>query len=237
MHESIPTVPERTRLTRFLLLLLVLLYIPLVHTVSARLFPALDGGSRLWVAALTEWSLFALLFCLLRFEGLHPHDMWLTSEHVLREIILGLTLTLFFWLAVLLVVRYGLIAGIVPGADHIRQEGYGLRFSIRLPPLNGQSVVTLAVAVTAGVCEEVIFRGYILSRARQLFASRWVGLLFALLLSSVFFGLLHLPMGIGGFAMAMFGGFCCSVLVLWRGNLTSAMVAHILFNLKGWYLT
>ena len=237
MYESCPATTERSLFIRLLLLLIVCLYIPLVHTLGTVFFPDAAGGVRMGVAAFAEWSLFALLFFLLRLENLKPRDIWLTREHLLRESLLGFALTLIFWLLMFLVVRYGLIAALVPGMETVLPEGYGLRFSLRLPPLTVPSAITLGLALTAGICEEGIFRGYLLARARHLFSSPAIGLVFALFLSSVFFGLLHLPMGLGTSAMALGGGFCCSVLVLWRRNLTGAMVAHILFNLQGWYLS
>ena len=101
----------------------------------------------------------------------------------------------------------------------------------------GQASMTVAAIVHINsVAEEAVFRGYLLSRALVLIPNRILAIPFALLVSSIFFGLLHLPAGTGMFVVSSFGGLCCTVLVLWRRDLTSAIVAHTLFNIQGWYL-
>jgi membrane protease YdiL (CAAX protease family) len=83
-----------------------------------------------------------------------------------------------------------------------------------------------ALSVTAGVCEELIFRGYILWAAQSI-----LGLWPAVVLSCLVFALAHAYQGIGGIVKTGLVGafFMATVLVL--GSLLPAMVAHALIDI------
>jgi len=53
----------------------------------------------------------------------------------------------------------------------------------------------LALAITAGLCEEFLYRGFAMAVLAKLGSSAWA----AVLISSIFFGLAHLYQGRGGF--------------------------------------
>jgi uncharacterized protein len=78
------------------------------------------------------------------------------------------------------------------------------------------------VSVTAGVCEEFIFRGYLLRQFLRWFGRAWV----AVVLSGLVFACMHIYEGsaavlqIGG--LGMFYGF----IAVRRGNLRHVMIAH-----------
>lgn len=218
------------------LFILVCIYLPVVHPALGAVFPVPVPAVRISVDLLVEWSLFALLWPLLRFEGLGYRDIGLKLDHWLRETIIGVGVVVLFWFLVLCTLEiwgsWG-CTGALSGSGPVVKVP---RFFSASPGWDGRTAVVLLAAVTSGVCEETIFRGYLLGRGRTLFPWKRAGLPFALFFSSVFFGLLHLRAGPWLFAVSTFGGFCCSLLVLWRGNLTSAIVVHILFNLQGLYL-
>ena len=78
------------------------------------------------------------------------------------------------------------------------------------------------VAMTAGICEEFIFRGYL---QRQI--SEWSGsTLTGILIPSLIFGSLHLYQGIGSAIGITVLGFVYAVFVTRLGNLRSVMIAH-----------
>ena len=79
----------------------------------------------------------------------------------------------------------------------------------------------------SGVAEELIFRGFVLSRI--FLRTRSVGI--ALLVSSLLFGLIHLNQGwYYVFATSLFG-LCYGVVALWRRSLFPAILAHVWHNL------
>lgn len=81
-------------------------------------------------------------------------------------------------------------------------------------------------AVLLAAFEEVVFRGFLLPRARHVLGG-W-GL--ALALVPLLFGLGHLYEGVLAVGQTAVLGFCFGVAFLWRGRLESAIVAHAAFN-------
>jgi len=235
---AVPPAPPRTELPgglRVLLFFAVCVYLPVFHLLVGAMLPARVPWVRFGTALAAEWSLFGFVFLLLQAERLGPAEIGWSGERLPRETGLGFVLMGCFWVAV----WAGLTALDAAGQTVQLPCGFSCpgvpRFFPGGAPGGLQSVVA---AVTAGVCEETVFRGYLLHRGANLLAGRAAGLLFALFFSSLFFGLLHWPAGGGRLlAVSAFGGFCCSLLVLWRGRLTSAIVVHVLFNLQGWYVS
>lgn len=86
------------------------------------------------------------------------------------------------------------------------------------------------VCITAGVCEEALFRGFML---RYLHVLPWtLNLTVALLISSAIFGLNHLYGGIGGVVGSALAGFLFGLLFLLSGNLLLPMILHALVDLR-----
>jgi hypothetical protein len=80
----------------------------------------------------------------------------------------------------------------------------------------------IAVSVTAGICEETAFRGYLQRQLMVMTGSRSAGML----LAAAAFGLAHLYQGwrmaiVVGLYGLMLGG-----LAYWRGTVRPGMVAH-----------
>jgi uncharacterized protein len=77
------------------------------------------------------------------------------------------------------------------------------------------------MALTAGVCEEIFFRGYLLSVGTSI-----VGLVGAVILTSLLFGLYHAYYGWKGIAQTGILGLILSVIALWSGSLIPGMIIH-----------
>lgn len=91
------------------------------------------------------------------------------------------------------------------------------------PNKPGELLLFLVLSVSAGVCEELLFRGYFQQQFARLAGGRvWAGVLGG----SLLFGLAHLYEGAAGVvAITIFGGMF-SLLALRRGNLRAGMMAH-----------
>jgi membrane protease YdiL (CAAX protease family) len=86
------------------------------------------------------------------------------------------------------------------------------------------------ICITAGVCEETLFRGFLLHYLRVF---PWtVNLTVALVSSSVIFGLNHLYGGISGVVSSAVTGFVFGLLFLLTGNLLLPMVLHAVTDLR-----
>jgi uncharacterized protein len=86
------------------------------------------------------------------------------------------------------------------------------------------------VCITAGVCEETLFRGFLLHYLH--FFSRNLNLTLALLISSIIFGLNHLFAGSRGVVETAITGFLFGLLFLLTGNLLFPIVLHALVDLR-----
>jgi membrane protease YdiL (CAAX protease family) len=78
-----------------------------------------------------------------------------------------------------------------------------------------------AVSITAGVCEEALFRGFLLW-----YFSVWVGLWPAAILSSIVFGLGHVYMGVKQIPNTAIIGLVMATLAILSGSLWPAMLLH-----------
>src|SRR6266852_5598975 len=86
------------------------------------------------------------------------------------------------------------------------------------------------VCITAGVCEETLFRGFLL---HYLHVFPWtLNLTLALLISSVVFGCNHLYQGAGGVAGTAIVGFLFGLLFLLTGNLLLPIIFHGVMDLS-----
>ncbi len=86
------------------------------------------------------------------------------------------------------------------------------------------------VCVTAGFCEETLFRGFML---HYLHVSGWtLNLTLALMISSLIFGLNHLYGGGGGGVSSAITGFLLGLLFILSGNLLLPIILHALVDLR-----
>jgi uncharacterized protein len=83
------------------------------------------------------------------------------------------------------------------------------------------------VALTAGFTEEILFRGYAVTRFTELTGSRWWGAIIPV----VFFGGIHAPFwGVGHALVAGLSGLWLTLVFLWRRNLWTNITAHALLD-------
>lgn len=95
-----------------------------------------------------------------------------------------------------------------------------------LPQDDREARAFAALSVTAGVCEEILYRGFAIAALAPL-----TGTLAAVLLTSVAFGLGHSYQGAGGVAKTAAVGLVMAVLYLLSGSLWVPMVVHAVMDL------
>lgn len=82
------------------------------------------------------------------------------------------------------------------------------------------------LAVTAGVCEELLYRGYLIW-----YLDRGLALIPAVLVASLVFGIGHAYQGLRGIAVTTVVGLFMSAIYLLTGSLLACMVIHALMDL------
>ncbi len=91
-----------------------------------------------------------------------------------------------------------------------------------------------ALCLSAGICEEILYRGFLLSylASAPLPLPAWG----ALAAASVLFGLAHLYQGLSGVLATSVLGLLLSLLFLWTGSLALPMLLHTLIDLRAWLI-
>lgn len=98
-----------------------------------------------------------------------------------------------------------------------------------LPKTGGEAVVWIAISITAGSCEELVYRGYL---QRQLW-SFTKSLPAAILLQSLIFGAGHIYQGWKPALVTAIYGMVFGLVAAWRRSVVPGMIAHSVFDVIG----
>ncbi len=93
-------------------------------------------------------------------------------------------------------------------------------------------LVWIATAITAGICEEMAFRGYVQKQLHALTGN----VVAAVLLQGVVFGLFHAYQGWKNVVVICVLGVLFGVLAAWRGNLRANIIVHAWADVWGGWL-
>ena len=192
---------------------------------------ALDAGdsnarSRTYIRTLwEEWLLAAAVVAVMLQAGRPLSELFLRVPHGWR-----------LWLGVALPVAYGLLiltqgralAAKPASLAKLRERLKALRALI--PHTAGEYRLFVPLSFTAGICEELLFRGYLVWVLQH-----WIGLWPAAGVSMVVFGLGHAYQGRQFGVRAFFAGVGMGLLALATGSLLPGMALHALIDLgSGW---
>ncbi len=171
---------------------------------------------------LSLWALFAMVYVAVWKEGQTLRSIGFTGIRGLH-FMQGFT----FFLVSAIVLK---------GLEFILEElGYHSvgELSLLLPDTALERVMWVALSITAGVCEEAAFRGYFITRFRDLAPGSWPSKarwLAPVALSAFIFGLGHTYQGVSGFVMITAYGVMISLLFLYTRSIWPAIVAHFLLD-------
>ncbi|GEM_PF-442598 len=113
----------------------------------------------------------------------------------------------------------------------LAQIGYPMsgELGLLIPKDTAGRIVWAGVAFTAGFCEEVAFRGYLMTRLRIM--GRFNNWLIPTIVSAVAFGMCHAYQGIPGLIVITVYGVMFSLLYIRTGSLWPCIIAHFLQDL------
>ena len=121
------------------------------------------------------------------------------------------------------VVGHALLAGHEGGRDWMRR--YAERTLLFLPHTLGERNRFFLLSISAGVWEEIYFRGFLLAYLTYFF-----GVLSAVIASSLVFALAHLYQGWVNAGIVFAMGVIFSVIFVWSGSLWLAMFLHVVID-------
>ena len=106
--------------------------------------------------------------------------------------------------------------------------------NVMLPRNIKEKKYWFGISLTAGICEETIFRGLLLFLLQALFPN--LSIVFIIIIASVIFGVEHLYQGITGIIKTTIGGivFCCLYVV--TNSLIIGIIGHFLMDFSSAFL-
>ena len=167
-------------------------------------------------------ALVALVAFVVGWRGQTPASVGLRGGELRFDLPLGLAAMAgafaahFLCVGILFVLWPAAFEGVTRNADRIGEM---------LP--RSHPVLLLAMQVVVGFYEELLFRGFLLTRLRRILGRWWL----AVLLSSALFAALHMTTQEPVMAIPIFGlGVVFCSFTIWRKSLVPAMIGHALFN-------
>lgn len=184
----------------------------LAHRLSMEVQP--DRVRFYAVSMLFEWLLFLFVLAGVRYSSASIWTVLGARRGSFRKVLQDIGVAAGFW-----VVTYILLAVL---AFLLRVAAHGPDLQYMLPHRGVELAWWLALSLTAGICEEAIFRGYLQRQFLALTKSAPA----AIALSAVVFGAAHAYQGWRKVVLiALFGGMF-GYLAHWRRSVRPGMIAH-----------
>lgn len=162
-----------------------------------------------------EWILFAYVVFGIRRKRISLRELTGPKWRGVSDVALNIAIALAFWSVSLLI-----LGGVAFLLGIKRAPTQATQFMI--PHSGSEMAVWVALAITAGVCEETVFRGYL---QQQLAA--WTGSVpVGVVLSAAFFGFGHVYQGVRQAVLIGVYGVLFGILAAWRRDVKPGMVAH-----------
>lgn len=168
------------------------------------------------------WAMFGVVWLFQRLDRRGLQDIGFTAPRS-RDLLFGVGF---------LAVAYPLLGLTVSGLEAIGLAIPELVIKALLPVTTVEKVVWIGLSVTAAVCEETVFRGYLLVNGETVLRSRWL----AITLAAAAFGIGHYYQGWGGVILITLYGLMFTWLRFRTGSLWACIVAHALQDIISGYL-
>lgn len=165
---------------------------------------------------LIEWFIFAFVWFGLRIQGVPFSSLFGEMSANIRKILRDLGLALLFLIVA------NIVLSLLGSLLHVSNHNAALQQL--LPHTAAEIAVYLLVTLTAGICEETIFRGYLQRQFTAFTKSAAIGAL----IQGIIFGLVHAYQGWKMIVIIVIYGCLFGALALWRRSLRPGIIAHFL---------
>jgi membrane protease YdiL (CAAX protease family) len=172
---------------------------------------------------LMDWALFYFCWAAVHSSG---GNLWMLSGgrwNSWKEVAVDMGIALPFWIA---------WEGAANGMHWLLGASSAKTVDSLLPQSLLEIAVWIGVSITAGICEELAFRGFL---QRQLHALSG-NVVVAILGQALIFGLFHAYQGWKNVVVITVLGILFGVLAAWRGNLRANIVVHAWGDVWGGWL-
>ncbi|MFZ5980385.1 MAG: CPBP family intramembrane glutamic endopeptidase [Candidatus Zixiibacteriota bacterium] len=182
----------------------------------AALFKSLNEATLMFLlitTVLMQWIIFLLNFVAVYTEKTGLGGLMLARIRMLD----------FAWAVAFVLAANLILSGLAWFLARIGIPMHG-EISMLVPTETAGRILWVAVAFTAGFCEEVAFRGYLMTRLRLL--GKFKNWIIPTLISAVIFGTCHAYQGLPGFIVITAYGLMFSLLYIRTGRLWPCIIAH-----------
>lgn len=187
---------------------------------------SLNKGSLIFLLVATilfQWTIFLFNYVTLYCEGTGLAGIGIGRIRALD----------FAWAGAFFLAAWTLLTGLAWGLAQIGLPMPG-EISLLVPTDPFGKVIWVLVSFTAGFCEEVAYRGYLMTRLRLLLKSKtWV---VPTIISAVMFGVGHMYQGVPGLIVISVYGVLFSILYIRTGRLWPCIIAHTFQDLGALFL-
>jgi uncharacterized protein len=170
-----------------------------------------------------EWALVATVRGAVHDRGLRLRDViggrWASWKDVVRDVALCVPF-LFIWFGSARLLHWLL------GPDAAKS------INTLLPQSGVEIVLWIALSITAGICEEIVFRGYF----QKQFAAYTESVIAGVVLQGLVFGLGHSYQGLKQIIIIAVLGMIYGAFAAWRRSLRPGMIAHAWTDIYSGYL-
>jgi uncharacterized protein len=169
-----------------------------------------------------EWILAGLVLWGIHLRKIPLRQLLGERRPGVRAWLVDIGVALGYWAAALLVLA--LLANLLVkiSGSHIDPQKIGDVTQKLAPVTPVEMLLFLVLSISAGVCEELVFRGYLQQQFARMGRNIWVGIT----LSAIVFGCAHGYEGIAGVLLIAAYGAMFGVLALLRRGLRTGMIAH-----------
>ena len=193
---------------------------------------ATAGSERLalyLIDPLTKWQVFIFAITLYMMAVAWPQGRTITDLMVSLRIITDTPMDdIVLWSAGLLLVWIGIAIGFYALAKSLGAKRTRQGLILQPKTFAEKAAFLLVLCPTAGILEEIVFRGFLL-----ILFTQWAGgdIWSAALTTSILFGLGHAYQGAGGILATGIFGYTAAVSVIYSGSLVPAIIAHTLYDM------
>jgi membrane protease YdiL (CAAX protease family) len=165
-----------------------------------------------------EYGLFRYVNAGLAHRGVTMKSLIGGSWNSLSDVLRDVGLALGIW---------AIWSGVEKLWGHVFEINHAVSIQTFLPRKPLEIALWISVSISAGISEEIAFRGYFQRQFGALTGSKWA----AVCLQAVLFGVGHGYQGIQAMAKIALFGVLCGALAIWRGSLRPGIMAHALADI------
>jgi CAAX protease family protein len=162
-----------------------------------------------------EWLLTGLVWWGIRLRGLQLRDLvggdWPNSKRIFADLLVAVGFLIFSNIT-------------LAAVGHILKVGKNPAIREIAPHGRAEVIVYLLLSLTAGICEEIVFRGYLQKQLTAVTRSAVAGLL----IQGIIFGMGHGYQGVKLVPVIALYGCLFGLLAQWRRSLRPGIIAHFL---------